>query len=589
MFSSRMNLQSLKRTSGLLAAGLLAATLLSCGSSDPASTSQYGGTIEVGIFDTFPGFCVSNNPANSALMATRTVYETLFERSTTGEMIGLLAASATPSADLLTWTVALRTGITFHDGAPFNSSAVVSNFNAITGRIAAGAYAAGGLTGLGSKSYTIGTGTAFTANILSFTAIDDATVEFTLDRPQNDFPATLYASGRFFMRSPAQLVDQNTCSTTAVGTGPFTLKSWTTSSMTVVRNPNYWRTNPANDEKLPYLDQITFVNVKETSQRASSVRSGTLTAAMFSSASEGTIIKDLRTRSSEVAEYRSATEYYPSLWLNQGKPGSPFAELSARKAVLSCLDRVNYLKVRLDNEGELATSIVGKDSIMYSSKNYPKYDVQASRAYVQDYMKATGKSSLTFVFPTDTSSASQANARFLKNMWENCDIKANIVIDETAVLIGKAFNSSPDVKSGQYYNAYDLLPLLVFEGNDVSFNLPFIVTNAYSSTSRNPVKALFQTNVGAVLGLTHHADSKVDDFFYQGQAAMSQTDAKNYYSQGTSYLQENAFLGSIANIYYSIFTSPKLKGVGDLTIDSGKSQRVVTNWGIDWTGVYLQP
>ena len=86
---------------------------------------------------------------------------------------------------------------------------------------------------------------------------------------------------------------------------------------------------------------------------------------------------------------------------------------------------------------------------------------------------------LRWEFPTDTNSTSQANARFLKSMWSNCNIKANFVIEETAVLIGKAFNSSPDVKNGQYYNAYDLMPLLVFEGNDVSFNLPFIVTNAY--------------------------------------------------------------------------------------------------------------
>lgn len=588
MFSIQKNF-FLKRAIGFSAAALLTMTLVSCRSSTPENTSQYGGSIEVGIFDTFPGFCVSNNPANSALMATRTVYETLFERSADGEMIGLLAKSATPADDRLTWTVALRTGIAFHDGQPFNAAAVVSNFNAITGRVAAAAFAAGGMAGLGSKSYTIGTGTAFTAKIPSFKAIDESTVEFILDRPQNDFPATLYASGRFFMRSPAQFEDQNTCSTTEVGTGPFALKSWTTSSMTVVRNPNYWRSNPANGEKLPYLDQINFVNVKETGQRASSVQTGTLAAAMFSSASEAISIKDLRGRSSEVNEFRSATEYYPSLWLNQGKPGSPFAEISARQAVLSCLDRDNFLKVRLSNEGEVATSIVGKDSIMYSTKNFPKYDVDAVRSYVQTYKQANGKSSLAFIFPTDTSSTSQANARFLRDMWRNCDIDAEFIIEETAVLIGKALNPAPDVKAGQYYNAYDLMPLLLFEGNDVSFNLPFVVTNAYSSSSRNPVKALFQNNIGAILGLTHHSDTKVDNLFYQGQAAANDADAKNIYSEGTAYLQKNAVIGALANIYYSVFTSPKLKGIGDLVLDDGKQQRVVSNWGIDWTGVYLQP
>ena len=37
-----------------------------------------------------------------------------------------------------------------------------------------------------------------------------------------------------------------------------------------------------------------------------------------------------------------------------------------------------------------------------------------------------------------------------------------------------------------------------------------------------------------------------------------------------------------------VFATPKLKGVGVLPIDGAKLQRVVSNWGIDWTGVYLQ-
>jgi len=73
------------------------------------------------------------------------------------------------------------------------------------------------------------------------------------------------------------------------------------------------------------------------------------------------------------------------------------------------------------------------------------------------------------------------------------------------------------------------LPLLVFEGNDVSFNLPLIVTNAYSAASRNPVKDLFHNSLGAVLSLNHHSDTKVDDFFYQGQAAQNESDANNFY------------------------------------------------------------
>ena len=559
--------------------------------STPAATTtlpkpKYGGEAKVGIFDSFPGFCVGNNPANSALMATRAIYETLFEKTIGGDMVGLLARSATPSSDLKTWTITLREGITFHDGAPFDAAAVVTNMNAITGRIAAAAFATGGVSGLGTKSYTIGTGTAFTANIVSFTATSPYVVQFSLDRPQNDFPATLYASGRFFMRSPAQFASSTTCATAPVGTGPFKISSWTLDTMVVTKNSSYWRRDPNTNATLPYLDKITFTNVKEGSQRAAAVRKGTIDAGMFTAGSEATFIKDLRLRKSSVNEYSSPREYYPSLWLNQGKPGSPFANKSARQAVLSCLDRTNYAKTRTRDEAAIATSIVGPKSVMYTTKGFPKFDPAASRAFVETYKTQTKNTSLTFSFPADTSSASQANARFLKNTWSNCGITANIVVEETAIIISKAFNSSPKISNGEYYNAYDLIPLLLFEGNDVAFNLPFVVTNAYPATSTNPVKGLFQNSVGAVLSLTHHADTTVDTLFYAGQAANSKTLAKAKYALATEYLQENSFIGALVDLYYSVFTTKKLGGIGTLQIEKGKTQRAVTNWGIDWTGVY---
>jgi hypothetical protein len=134
-----------------------------------------------------------------------------------------------------------------------------------------------------------------------------------------------------------------------------------------------------------------------------------------------------------------------------------------------------------------------------------------------------------------------------------------------------------------------MVPLLLFEGNDVSFNLPFIVTNAYPATSTNPVKPLFQNSVGAVLGLNHHSDTQVDDFFYKGQAASTSIEAKARFADGTAYIQKNSMMGSLAHVYYSVFAAPTLGGIGQLSIEPGKTQRVVTNWGIDWTGVYITP
>ncbi|MCE2735666.1 MAG: ABC transporter substrate-binding protein [Acidimicrobiaceae bacterium] len=576
-----------RKISGAVLLALAATLMVSCGS-DSANepTPQQGGNIKVGIFDTFPGFCIGNNPANSALMATRTMLEPLFEKSADGRTVGLLAKSGTPSADLKTWTIVLREGITFHDATTFNAEAVVKNFAAITGQVAAGAFAQSGLAGLQSKSHTIGTATAFTANIIGFRAVSEYEVEFTLDRPQYDFLATLYASGRFVMRSPRQLEDAETCAQKPIGTGPFSLKSWNPSQLVVVKNPNYWRTDPDTNQQLPYLDQITFDLVAEGAQRSNAVRTGTYAASFFSAAADAVFIKDLRENAGDTTEFASPTEYYPSLWLNQGKPNSPFTNTSARQAVLSCLDRKSFNDVRLKGEGDVATSIVGSANIMYNQSGFPKYDVNKAKSYVEQYKRDTGKNALSFVFPVDTSLASQANGRFLKSMWSKCNIVANYSVEQTALTLSKIFNPSPNIAKGQFYNSYDAVFLTLFEGDDAAFNIPFIVTNAYPTTSTNPVRPLFQSSLGRVLGLNHHADTAVDDYFYAGQARADKDDARDEFRKGTEYLQKNSFMGAMASHYYSLFTAAGIEGIGKLDLPDQVMPRKVTNWGIDWTGVY---
>jgi ABC-type transport system substrate-binding protein len=389
------------------------------------------------------------------------------------------------------------------------------------------------------------------------------------------------------MRADAQLATggaTGTCSTTAIGTGPFKVQSWNSNDLVAVKNENYWRKDPKNPSaKLPYLDKITFTNVKEGSQRAAAVRRGSLDAGMFTSFSEGTFIKDLRQRKSVVTEFKSPNEYYPSIWLNQGKTGSPLANKNARLAVTSCIDRVNFVKVRAKGESVVAKSLVGPSSVMYTTRGFSKFSPKAARDFLAAYKAETGATSLTLSIPADSSSASQANAKFLINQWAKCGITVNMVVEETAVIIAKAFN--PTVPFAQQ-QAYDILPLLLFEGTDVAFNLPFVATNMFPTGSTNPVAGAFRGVLGGLLNLNKHLDPKVDELFFAGQAAATKAAAKAKYQEGTAYLQTNGFMTSIQHGYYTLFTTKKLGGIGTLKLPEGKTQRLITNYGIDWTGVY---
>ena len=576
----------MRRIGVAVAATIAISTLASTGSQAASNPSapKYGGEVKVGIFDTFPGFCVGNNPANSALMATRTVYETLFEKTRGNDFVGLLAKSGTPSADLKTWTVELRTGIKFHNGEAFNAAAVVTNFMNSGGMNFLGVAATKGpAAATAAYGHTLGTAVPFQSNILKATAVGETTVVYTLDRPQNDFLGTLYASGRGFVRAPAQLIDKTTCSGTPIGTGPFKAVSFTTDEMIVAKNADYWRKDPVTGNKLPYIDKITFTNIKESSSRQSAVQTGTIDAAMFSGASEGQYIQALR-KQKQLVEYKSPAEYYPSLWLNQGKPGSPFANKNARLAVLSCIDRANWVKTRTKGEGIVSKSLVGPNNVMYTTNGFQKYNVAEAKKYVELYKTETGKTELAFAGPTDTSSVSVGNAKFFQTMMAKCGIKYDFVTEEGAVIIGKAFNPSP--AAGSHYNAYDSIAILLFEGTDTTFNLPFVLTNGFAKDSKNPLAGIFRTSIGSILGLNHHSNTDVDKLFYEGQAAQSKALAAAKYKAGTALLQTEAIMGATFYFSYELFAGKSLGGIGKTPIELKKTQRLMTNWGIDWAGVY---
>ena len=576
----------MRRIGVAVAATIAISTLASTGSQAASNPSapKYGGEVKVGIFDTFPGFCVGNNPANSSLMATRTVYETLFEKTRGNDFVGLLAKSGNPSADLKTWTIELRSGIKFHNGEPLNAAALVTNFLNTSGNMFLGVAATkGAAAATAAYGHTLGTAVPFQSNILKATAVGETTVVYTLDRPQNDFLGTLYASGRGFVRAPAQLIDKTTCSGTPIGTGPFKAVSFTTDEMIVAKNADYWRKDPVTGNKLPYIDKITFTNIKESSSRQSAVQTGTVDAAMFSGASEGQYIQALR-KKKNLTEYKSPAEYYPTTWLNQGKPGSPFASKNARLAVLSCIDRVNWVKTRTKGEGVVAKSLVGPNNIMYTTNGFQKYSVAESKKYVEAYKAETGMTELAFAGPTDTSSVSVGNAKFFQTMMAKCGIKYDFVTEEGAVIIGKAFNPSPS--AGSYYNAYDSISILLFEGTDVTFNLPFVLTNGFSKDSKNPLAGLFRTSIGSILGLNHHSNTEVDKLFYEGEAAQSKALAAAKYKAGTALLQTEAIMGATFHFSYELFAGKSLGGIGKTPIELKKTQRLMTNWGIDWAGVY---
>ncbi len=587
----------LRKVGAVLAASLAVSTLATTGASAKSAatgpTAGGGGDAKVAIFDTFGGWCGPDNLANSALMAARTMYETLFEKSIGGDMIPVLAESGTAgknadgTLDLKTWTIKVRSGIKMHDGTTFDASLVKYNYDASRGSAV--------LTGQVGASY-LGTGVPFLANVLSVTANDAAgTVVFKLFRSQNDFLGTLYASGRSFIRAAAQIKgaggtgQTGTCGAKPIGSGPFMVEAnyvRDADKLKVVRNPNYWRKD-AKGVQLPYLNSITFDNIKDSQQRKNAIVKGKYDAAMFTSG-EGKYVKQIRA-TKKLTEYKSKNEYYPSFWYNQ-KIQPQFANKNCRAAVSYGIDRQTWARIRTSGEATAARSLVGPTSVMYTKKGFATYSTKKAKAALKLCLSETGKADLTFTIPADMSAVSLANVKLISQQLKKVGITMNVVQKEAYVIIGEAFNAAKG-------NQYDAILILLMEGTDVSFNLPFVVSNSFAP-GYTGITGNLKPLLGSILSLTRHTDTKVDELFYAAQALPNgatgnggtkaeRAAVKKAYAAGTEYLQRENLMSSVAHGYYALFTTKKVKNVGKLKGPSGKTQRVVTNWGIDWTGVYL--
>ena len=527
--------------------------------------AKSGGSITVGIFDTFPGWGPKENPANSAMMAAKTIYETLFELNADGRYVPYLAKSITPSADFKSWTLTLREGITFTDGTKFDAAAVKANLDASNGTQI--------LTlGLARSACTAGTNLGFYSNILKNTVLSPTTLRIDLHLANSEMPETLYASGRAFMRSPAQLTDPTKCGTTPIGTGPFKVSAWSQTEMTVVKNTSYWRKDAAGVQ-LPYLDRIKFVFAKESAQRANGVKSGTFDAVQMTSSSDSKQMKSLRNNKS-FQRLNSGAFWYPSIWFNTTI--APFNVKECRLAVSAAIDRAQYVKVRQNGIGEIATSVVGKSSDLYNTKGFQGYDAAKAKKYAAACKTALGKP-LEFTFPTDTSSDSQANSAFLKNQLAKSGITMNVKVEETAVIIKNAFPQT-----------YQAMGLLLNEAKGSGFVLPFWVSDNFGPGSPNPLtKIPTLAPLGKILNLSKTNDAALDAALFAARGEGNAAKKSAGYKAATKIVQENAYSTAVSTTEYDMFVNKKLKGIDGLPLLSGGKAKSMANYGMNFTGVYI--
>jgi peptide/nickel transport system substrate-binding protein len=232
-----------------------------------------------------------------------------------------------------------------------------------------------------------------------------------------------------------------------VGTGPFIYSSWLPNShFMATRNPNYWR----ND--LPHVDQITFVPIPDSSQRAASLQSGDIDLMIttdpisisgFAGKSGYQVVDSL---SGVIGEPTVA-----SIVLNT--TATPTDDLHIRQALAKAIDVRAVLSVF---GGGLTTPINGlflPGSPYYGDTGYPTYDPAAARALVDGYRAQHGAPSLTLSTITDPRLESLVEV--VQQMWTQAGFGVKVAVIEPAELISDLVSGHFQASVDYQYGAVD--------------------------------------------------------------------------------------------------------------------------------------
>ncbi len=250
----------LRQASKWLALTVLMVGLALGGVATAQAEPQYGGSLRVAITGDPPTLDPHTSTAVIVLEVTSHIAEYLYARDADG-IVQPMLASALPdvSSDGLTYTIPLRSGVTFHDGQVLDADDVVASLD---------------------RWRRIGTGKNYLGDA-SIAAADPQTVVITLTEPVGVLTSVLGWSEGAAVIYPASLVESagDEPIDAPVGTGPYKLKEWRRGQEVVLERFDGYASRaeePSGDAgaKHAYLDEIRFIVVSDAATRQAGLESG---------------------------------------------------------------------------------------------------------------------------------------------------------------------------------------------------------------------------------------------------------------------------------------------------------------------------
>ncbi len=194
--------------------------------------------------------------ADAGAARAANLYDTLtfLKPDLTGYTLGLAESIEPDNAKLTSWTIRLKSGITFHDGSPLTADDVIYTIRRAASDPSNGAW-------VFTRSF----------NAKGIKKLDPLTLRLPLKRPLADLRAFLFPAGGLAIVKNGEKDFLH-----PVGTGPFMFKSFHVGvSSRMVRNPNYWQTGK------PYVDELEINSVMDANARFTALQSGVVDGCSF--------------------------------------------------------------------------------------------------------------------------------------------------------------------------------------------------------------------------------------------------------------------------------------------------------------------
>ena len=297
------------------------------------------------------------DPTSGAAAAIREVtYANIFQGLTrfdgNGAIIPDLAKSWDISADGLTYTFHLVTGVKFHDGSPFSADDV--KFSLDRARAPDSTNAQKGLF----------------ADIASVDVVDAATVKITLKKPNGNFLFNM-AWGDAVILSPKSIATE---ATNPVGTGPFKFVNWVKGDhVELAKFDGYWGT-PAK------LDKVTFKFIADPSAAFAAVMAGDVDA--FPQYPSPETLEQFKA-DPRFQVIVGSTEGETILAMNNGK--KPFDNIKVREAVAHAINRKEIIDGAMFGYGTpIGTHFAPHNPAYVDLTAQSNYDPEKSKALLKE-------------------------------------------------------------------------------------------------------------------------------------------------------------------------------------------------------------